>query len=225
METINPRNSVIVFDLDDTLYAEYDYKVSGIRAVIRRVAELYPEFNAAALAQQIVADSKDWLDDLCRLCGFNDSEKQVLLWQYRLHQPDIKPYCSVSFLENLTRDFAATALISDGRSISQRLKLEALGLLPLFDDILISEAYRSEKPCDKRFVLLQNKYAADNRRFIYIGDNIKKDFVTPNRLGWLTIGLQASSRNIHRHSAADFPPEHQPHRWIGTLDELSGLIA
>ena len=31
---IKPEESVIVFDLDDTLYSEHDYKCSGIRAVV-----------------------------------------------------------------------------------------------------------------------------------------------------------------------------------------------
>ena len=44
------------------------------------------------------------------------------------------------------RPFAARALITDGRSLTQRLKIQALGLTDLFDDILISEAMQSEKP-------------------------------------------------------------------------------
>ncbi len=43
MKTINPETTVIVFDLDDTLYSEYEYKLSGIRSVIDTVAALYPD--------------------------------------------------------------------------------------------------------------------------------------------------------------------------------------
>ena len=46
MKTINPETAVIVFDLDDTLYSEYEYKLSGIRTVINTVVALYPDWNS-----------------------------------------------------------------------------------------------------------------------------------------------------------------------------------
>ena len=146
MKTINPETAVIVFDLDDTLYSEYEYKLSGIRAIVDTVAALYPDWDSDDLWRSIDPNGKDWLDKLCRHCGFNESEKQVLLWQYRLHRPTLTPYAPHDFLSELTAPFAARALITDGRSLTQRLKLEALGLYSLFDDILVSEACASEKP-------------------------------------------------------------------------------
>ena len=98
MKTINPETAVIVFDLDDTLYSEYEYKLSGIRAVVDTVAALYPDWNSDDLLSNIDPDGKDWLDKLCCHCGFNESEKQVLLWQYRLHRPTLTPYASPDFL-------------------------------------------------------------------------------------------------------------------------------
>lgn len=224
MNTIDPARSVIVFDLDDTLYSEYEYKCSGIRAVADTVAALYPDRFSDGLWEKIDPKSKDWLDELCSLCGFNDSEKQVLLWQYRLHRPSLTPYIPPEYLHRLTAPFAACALITDGRSLTQRLKLEALGLLPLFDDILISEASDSAKPDERRFVLLQEKYGSTADCFIYIGDNLSKDFVAPNRLGWTTIGLTASEHNIHRHTPESFPSEYRPDLWIESLEELQQLI-
>lgn len=92
----------------------------------------------------------------------------------------------------------------------------------LFDDILISEAMQSEKPDDKRFVFLQNKYPAA-KRFIYIGDNIKKDFVAPNKLGWLSIGIMPKPHNIHQAEPEQYGREYQPTLWINTLEELTTL--
>ena len=46
---IKPEESVIVFDLDDTLYSEHDYKYSGIRAVVEMITSLYPQYNAGVL--------------------------------------------------------------------------------------------------------------------------------------------------------------------------------
>ena len=125
MKTINPETAVIVFDLDDTLYSEYEYKLSGIRSVIDNVAALYPDWNSDDLWRSIDPDGKDWLDKLCRHCGFNESEKQVLLWQYRLHRPTLTSYASPDFLSEQTSHFAASPLNTDGRILTQRLKQEA----------------------------------------------------------------------------------------------------
>ena len=139
---IKPEESVIVFDLDDTLYSEHDYKCSGIRAVVEMITSLYPQYNAGVLYEIADNKSKDWLDNLCHHCKLNKSEKQSLLWQYRLHRPAIRPCVEPSFLPKRIRPFAARALITAGRSLTQRLKIQALGLTDLFDDILISEAMR-----------------------------------------------------------------------------------
>ena len=159
---IKPEESVIVFDLDDTLYSEYDYKCSGIQAVVGIITSLYPQYDADVLNEIADNKSKDWLDNLCHHCKLNELEKQSLLWQYRLHRPVIRPYVEPSFLRKLMRPFAARALITDGRSLTQRLKIQALGLTDLFDDILISEAMQSEKPDDKRFVFLQTNIRLQN---------------------------------------------------------------
>ena len=103
------------------------------------------------------------------------------------------------------------------------MKLEALGLYSLFDDILVSEACASEKPDGKRFRYLQDKYAGKADCFIYIGDNIKKDFVAPNKLGWLSIGIMPKPHNIHQAEPEQYGREYQPTLWINTLEELTTL--
>lgn len=187
---IKPEESVIVFDLDDTLYSEHDYKCSGIRSVVEMITSLYPQYNAGVLYEIADNKSKDWLDNLCHHCKLNESEKQSLLWQYRLHRPAIRPYVEPSFLRKLMRPFAARALITDGRSLTQRLKIQALGLTDLFDDILISEAMQSEKPDDKRFVFLQNKYPAAKRFYLHRRQHQKRFCRT-----------QQTGLALHRHHA------------------------
>ena len=38
---INPKNTCLVLDLDDTLYREYDYQTSGLKYVEEQVSRLY----------------------------------------------------------------------------------------------------------------------------------------------------------------------------------------
>ena len=222
MKMIKPETSVLVLDLDDTIYAEADYKYSGIDAVCDLIAKLYPQHTKTQLLDAINPEGNSWLEELCLYCGFNDLEKSSLLWAYRLHTPQLQPSIPSTELRALCQKFAATALITDGRSLSQRLKLNALDIADCFDHILVSEACQSEKPDAKRFRQLSERYP--EYRLIYVGDNIKKDFITPQQLGWLTVGIKSSERNIHRHRPEDFTEEYQPHRWITQLNELKDLL-
>ncbi|KLT73854.1 haloacid dehalogenase [Neisseria arctica] len=220
--TINPAESVLVLDLDDTLYAEFDYKLSGIKKVCSLLARLYPEYNEEILLNQIDPDSSDWLNKLASFCNLNAAEKNSLLWVYRLHNPEIQPYVCANELKALLNRFCGSAIISDGRSLSQRLKLHGLGLLHHFEHILISEAWHSEKPNPERFDFIMEQYPG--KTYIYVGDNIKKDFITPKQMGWLTIGLKPSEKNIHRYPPESFSDNHQPHYWIRHINQIKEFI-
>ncbi len=56
--------------------------------------------------------------------------------------------------------------------------------------------------------------------YVYVGDNPKKDFIAPNSLGWLTIGLRDDGRNIHKQDLSNLDPEQLPSLWIESLEEL-----
>ena len=128
---------------------------------------------------------------------------------------------SIKQLDVLKRDFTL-GMITDGRSITQRNKFQALGLEQFIENenLVISEEFGSEKPSERNFMFFQDKYA--DAEFVYIGDNLRKDFITPNKLGWKTICLLDDGRNIHRQ---DFscPEEYLPNVKIHTLKELLSL--
>ena len=56
--------------------------------------------------------------------------------------------------------------------------------------------------------------------FIYVGDNVKKDFITPNALGWKTICLKDDGRNIHKQDFTLTPEQALPKKTILSLKEL-----
>ena len=113
-------------------------------------------------------------------------------------------------------------LITDGRSISQRNKIKALGLDRWFDNenIIISEETQSEKIEEPNFRHFVKKYRG--AEFTYVGDNPKKDFIVPNRLGWKTVMLKDDGRNIHKQEAV--PAENLPQITITGIDELLDFI-
>lgn len=218
MEPLDWKSTVVVLDLDDTLYNESDYRSSGISAVCRCVDALYGECLGDAAPARLDGDS-DWIGAICQWAALAPTAKESLLWIYRLHFPAIhltEP--TRNAVNRLEKQSRATVILTDGRSVTQRLKLKALGLDHLV--AYISEDYASEKPDGARFRQIMQDFEAET--YLYVGDNPQKDFIAPNALGWITIGLRSNGRNIHSQACDGLPPENLPGTWIGSLDELLG---
>lgn len=219
---IDIARTVVVFDLDDTLYLEADYVDSGIRYVCSQISFLcgidcYETINAHRLE-----DAKlDWLSLACELTGLKPSAKESLLWMYRLHLPDIKlsENCSAS-LERIKSAAFAVAVLTDGRTVTQKLKLASLGLshYPAY----VSEDYGSAKPAADRFLAIQKDFPAE--KYIYVADNVQKDFLGCNPLGWLGIGMRGNDRNIYSQSIQGLPESALPAYWVSSWEELTELL-
>jgi putative hydrolase of the HAD superfamily len=57
-------------------------------------------------------------------------------------------------------------------------------------------------------MVMNNKLAVN---YIYIADNPKKDFITPNKLGWTSICLLDKGQNIHKQfftNSIDYDPQY-----------------
>lgn len=218
---IDLENTVVVFDLDDTLYFEDDYVDSGIHYVCDKLQELFGKNPYALILQARENGRKDWLAEVCECLRLPLTVKDSLLWMYRLHMPDINlsPSCekAINFIRNEAR---SVAILTDGRSITQRLKLHALGLKDW--PILISEDCGIEKPSPDRFREVEEKYPAG--QYIYIGDNLKKDFLGCNQLGWISVGIRGGNRNVYSQDTDNFPAEALPKYWINNWDELLELL-
>ncbi len=207
---------VIVFDLDDTLYKEIDYQTSGYNAVCQWIQSVYGRSLWKELQSLRAADVPDLLSELCRFAGLPVTVKESLLWVYRLHHPSISLSSEIAeFLRNLNSNFHV-AILTDGRSTTQRLKLKALALdhLPSY----ISEEYASEKPSSYRFKLIMRDLPAG--RYVYVGDNPQKDFIAPNALGWRTFGVRDQGRNIHTQNLEGLGFNQLPNQWVNSLEEI-----
>ena len=113
-----------------------------------------------------------------------------------------------------------TGIITDGRKITQLNKIMALELDGYFDEIVISEDYGFEKPSKILFEVFMKDGLSHS--FCYIGDNIKKDFITPKKLGWATIGV-LDGKNIHKQDIEEYSGEYLPDTFIRDFKEI-GII-
>lgn len=212
--------TVIVLDLDDTLYKEADYQASGLSEVCRWIEGLYGISLVGKVELLKLQGETDILGGLCRLSGLPLTVKDSLLWIYRLHEPTIHLSLAVKDTVDLLNSLCRVAILTDGRSISQRKKLKSLGLshLPAY----VSEEHASEKPSLLRFELIMRDMPALD--YVYVADNPRKDFLAPNALSWRTFGLVGNARNIHSQECADLTNEYLPQKWISSLDELIELL-
>jgi len=213
------HKTVIVFDLDDTLFKEIDF----LKSAYREIASLCCLTNNEQLYNEMIVDfyaGKNVFSDLVEHNeGFSITD---LISIYRSHLPNITLSDGAKELfEFLVESKIPIGLITDGRSLQQRNKLKALSLSESFSDIIISEEFESEKPSVLNYQYFQNKYP--DYHFYYIGDNFNKDFVAPNKLGWSTIGLLDDGRNIHKQNH-NLSSEYLPKYFVKSLDEIKKII-
>ena len=208
---ILPSNKIFVFDLDDTLYSERDFEKSGIEFV-------YENLSIKHISLETILNNRNNWIELVINSSNNQITLQMVLDIYRNHSPTIQLYKDAKvFLEKLLSQEIEMSLITDGRSITQRNKLRALGIESFFKNIIISEEVNSEKPSEYNFRMVMNNKLAEN--YIYIADNPKKDFITPNKLGWTSICLLDKGQNVHKQNF-NIPSEYLPLFSISSFEEI-----
>lgn len=214
-------SSVWVLDLDDTLYSERYYQLSGYQYIANHLQSLYQQ-DFSDLIKKVDKEGGDVLAELCKALSLPESVKESLLWMYRLHVPSIQMETETKkTLDTLRSNCYAFAIITDGRSISQRNKLFSLGLETV--DTLVSEEWNEVKPGEKRFQEIEKRYP-DAKQFVYVGDNIKKDFITPNRMGWITIGVRDNGSNIHSQDEVGIDTCYLPHYWVTSFFNIQDYL-
>ena len=208
-------SDIIVFDLDDTLYKEIDFVKSGFAYIAHSMAipyiadELITQWRNGTNAFQFIIDKHNLKISVSELLDI-----------YRHHIPSISIEHSVAeTLDYLIPNNKILGIISDGRSITQRNKIEALGLYKWIapDKVIISEEFGSPKPDPRNYQFFMNKYPY--RSYTYIGDNLLKDFITPNKLSWQTICIKDNGQNIH---SQDLEVENQyaPQKTVKFISEI-----
>lgn len=182
----------VAFDLDDTLYNEIDY----LKSAYKHIAGVLDPSNQIYLAGKMFSEYRKGINVFGQLSSNYNISLEALLEIYRNHEPSIAPFYGViPLFEEIKKNKGKIAIITDGRSITQRNKIVALGLESYIDYIVISEEIQSEKPDERNFKLIENLLPAQN--YVYVADNLAKDFIAPNKMGWNSIGVMDNGKNIH----------------------------
>lgn len=200
----NYHGDVVVFDLDDTLMRERDYVRSGFRLIENNLIEKGLDAEGLAAEMTNILENRgryfDFLEDWLIKKEGNATRLKSLINIYRTHIPenlDTMPGC-MELLEQLNDSGVKIGIITDGRSVTQRAKLKALGFNRFFntENIIISEETGKDKTAPDNFRHFVSIYP-EAKRFFYIADNERKDFLVPNLLGWTTVKIPYCEDNVH----------------------------
>ena len=220
----------VVFDLDDTLYPERDYVLSGFKAVA-----LWAEEHVQIPFEQGYAELRGLFEGGVRGDTFNrwlaahefaptDRLISQLVHAYREHEPVLQPFPEIPPLLGLIRPRCRLGLVSDGYLAVQQRKLAALQLAGHFDAVVFSAQWGREswKPSTKPFAAVLELLSAEAARSIYVADNPLKDFLGARRLGMFTVRV----RHTGGEYALQSPPsaQHAPHLTLESLPELAEFL-
>lgn len=203
-------DTIVGFDLDDTLVPEVLFLKSGIRHIAEWLKTRFPKVEQNRIVQCMDTamltrrNHYSALETYLYQTGLSEKiDMKEVVAEFRCHKPDPSIYHLPPSMEHILTQLREsgikTVLITDGRSITQRNKIEAAGLLRFFDngDIYISEETGHDKNDPDTFRIVMQKYAGA-AQFHYVGDNPAKDFLHPSRLGWHTHMVHPFPLAIHQ---------------------------
>jgi putative hydrolase of the HAD superfamily len=208
---------VIVFDLDDTLFPEMDYVLSGYKFLSDLIEKSYSKNTYQTFIKALNAKNPDVFSYVIAEHKLPETLKKHLILAYRYHTPNIKLHeGAISILEKLKSKNIPMYLITDGRGITQRLKISSLKIETFFESIFISEEVGVEKPEPDSFIAIQRTHS--NETIVYVADNPKKDFIAPKQLGWSSIGILNKDTRVHPLTSNDIQAANV---WIDEFKELT----
>ncbi len=209
-----------IFDLDDTLYDERTYVVSGFRAVA-----LWGQKRFGQDADDSFAELIRRLDEDGRGRIFDDwlrgrASVREAIKVYRHHDPDIalKPE-ALALLDHLVG--RPLYLVTDGHKIVQAKKIRSLGIEDRFRKCYLTNRYGQPhaKPSLYCFELIRKREKASWPDLVYVGDNPAKDFVSLNHVGAITVRIVTGS-HAQVAAARGYEARHR----IVSLSELPSLL-
>ena len=223
----------LIFDLDDTLYAERDYAIGGFRAAaawaqstlgatvsVDRMLGLLDEGQLGKLFATVLGEAKP---------DHSDDDVKNFVRAYGQHEPRLHLFPDAVDALTHWQARAKLGLITDGHAATQHAKIRALDLAPRFRHIIATGALGPDrayhKPHPRAFELMQTSLGQAGVGFVYVGDNLSKDFVAPNALGWKSIWIDRPShraQRIHKHTTA--PEGGEPHITVHDLRELTKVL-
>lgn len=224
----------VILDLDDTLYPERQYAISGVAAVAGFLAhriDLGIRLDKEELVAQLVElleESRTELFDrmLARLGVHSPPLLTTLVHVYRTHRPSLTLFSDVMpFFARLRNEGIRTGIVTDGKATMQHRKIESLGLVQQVNAVICSDDLQPGcgKPSTVPFEVALCHLRISPETAVYIGDDLSKDFIAPRQLGMATIRLDRMLPHPLQ-PRTDFPANHQADKCFHNLNEVAAWL-
>jgi putative hydrolase of the HAD superfamily len=216
------RLRAVVFDLDDTLYRERRFALSGFAAVAaaieqstgRDAAECFRLFTSAMRGGRRAAA----FQDACDALGLDRAGIGGWLDVYRSHAPRLRlPASTRSVLERL-RGGWRLGILTNGVPAVQRAKVAALRLAPLVNAIVYADEHvEGGKPAPAPFLEVLARLGVEPSQVVLVGDNLATDIAGGHSAGMRTVWLRRRASipgpdfspacaDVSIHSLTELPP-------------------
>lgn len=217
---------VLIFDLDDTLYDEMTYVVSGLCAVAKFGETFFGWESGQSLAfmqAHLLQHGRGKVfDEWLRAHGRHSTKRVAECVNiYRHHKPHISLFPFTSRVLEQYQGIEPMYLVTDGHKIVQQNKIEALKLEPIFKKTFITHRFgiRHAKPSLHCFEIIRRTERCEWSDMVYVGDNPTKDFVNLNRVGAMTVRVRTGS-----HATVMALPGYEARAKISDLDSLPVIL-
>jgi putative hydrolase of the HAD superfamily len=188
----------IVFDLDETLYPERRFALSGFAAVANTVQEQYgvPSRVAFGVLRRALASGRRAVafQELATRFAWSDEVIETLTLAFRRHEPRLRlPRESATVLLELRRDWKIGVLTNGDPEIQAR-KVRALSLSSYVDSVVFAMNHGPGKPALSAFREALDQLECRASRAVFVGDNPLCDIAGARAAGIKTIRVR---RGIH----------------------------
>ncbi len=216
----------VIFDMDDTLYPEYEYVFSGFKAVDEYLISkgTFGFFNMATHLFEKGERGKIFNQALeCLDVSYSKDDIFNLVSIYRNHLPTINLFPDALQILETLKDKMPLGLISDGYFKVQQMKVQALGLTNYIEKIVLTDEFgrNAWKPSPIPYQILSKHFNLNTNELIYVGDNESKDFITANQLGWTTVQI---IRDSNEYKNVEATINYRAHFKIKSLIEVLEII-
>jgi putative hydrolase of the HAD superfamily len=215
---------LVLFDLDETLYDERSYVLSGFHVIAATLAKrhgLSGEAVFQALVRSLDEDGRGKnFDRVLEQLGVEHENVPRLVRIYRNHKPDIRLFEDAERALTMLRSRVRIGIITDGNRIMQKNKVQALHLRNYVHFIIYTDHKGlKEKPDSSSFKKALAMAKAAPEETVYFGDHPYKDIAGAKRLGLKTIRVNRGAfKDIEIGGGG------QADHLVSTLDEISFLF-
>jgi len=215
-------DTAVIFDLDDTLYQERRFALSGYAAVASRVAEETGMPRAVLfrfLVQRFRARGRErLLQTWCAEFALPVADVPSYVDVIRTHVPRVRlPARSRRVLAALRTGGYRLGVLTNGLPPTQPGKVEALGLAALVDiTVYANECAPGGKPAIVCFQTVLQRLGVAASSAVFVGDHLDNDIAGAAAAGLSTIWLPGRQPHATRPAAV--------HAIATTLGDVPSLV-